>query len=96
MLMLLLQSTSVTAAEWAELPPVFLFSVPHRPLHMLATTSKIVSVFVYLYDMEMTRVDDRWACSLDVLHPMEYEYRRHGGAGANSAGGRMKLDETRN
>ena len=85
MLMLLLKPTGVTAAEWAELPPVFLFSVRHRPLHMLATACEIVSGFVHLYDMEMARVDDCWLCSLNVLHPIEHEYRRHSGGGTKSA-----------
>ena len=96
MLILLLRSTGVTAAEWAEIPPVFLFSVRNRPLHMLVTACELVSGFVYLYDLEMARVDDSWLCSLGVLHPIEHEYRRHGGDGAKSAGGRMKLDRTRN
>lgn len=95
MLILLLQPTTVMGADWTELPPVFL-SVRHRPLHMLATACEIVPGLVYLYEMEMARVDNCWLCSLDVLHPIEHEYRWHGGGGAKSAGGRMKLDRTRN
>ena len=55
--MLLLQPTGVTATEYAKLPLVFLFSVRNRPLHMLATACETVSGFIYLYNMEMERVD---------------------------------------